>query len=33
MTTVAVSPNEPDFILADQCVVMHNVGWDGYLAF
>ncbi len=31
MATVAVSPNEPDFILADQCVVMHNVGWDGYL--
>jgi Uma2 family endonuclease len=31
MATVAVSPNEPDLAAADQCVIMHNVGWEGYL--
>ena len=31
MATVAVSPNEPKIDAADQCVVMHNVGWNGYL--
>ena len=30
MATVAVSPNEPEIAFADQCVVMHNIGWDGY---
>jgi Uma2 family endonuclease len=31
MATVAVSPNEPDLAAVDQCVVLYNVGWDGYL--
>jgi Uma2 family endonuclease len=31
MATVAVSPNEPDLAATDQCVIMHNIGWEGYL--